>query len=163
MDRMVLSFRSPFHAMEYLGDAGESAAHIVRRGFVPRETMLATAAMYDTLYRKNNLLPCTFEIFNAIGWSPSPDQPKPLDRGSQKMSLASISTGAHKELQEALAEAAKNPNNREAQLRAEELFQKMQADLLEDQHKLGMMSTEELKARQQAQQHKSSRPSPNQE
>jgi NADH dehydrogenase [ubiquinone] 1 alpha subcomplex assembly factor 5 len=138
MDRLVLSFRTPWHLMEYLGDSGDAAAHVVRRGSVPRSTLLSMAACYERLYRKNQMVPATFEVFNAIGWAPSPDQPEPLPRGSGTLGLASVAGDKHKSLMEAMQDCARNPNDKEAQKLAERLFKEMQDDLKADQQKLGL-------------------------
>ena len=138
MDRIVLSFRTPFHVMEYLSDSGDAAAHVIRRPSVPRSTLLSMAACYERLYRRNGLVPATFEVFNAIGWAPSPDQPQPLPRGSASLGLSSINSDKHKALMDAMQATARNPNDVKAQREAERLFKELQDDLQSDREKLGL-------------------------
>ena len=125
MDRHCISYASPFHVMEHLQDMGEAAVHITRRPYTPRTTLTAAAAVYDKMYGSQGLVACTYEIFHAIAWSPSPDQPKPLPPGSQTLSFKSLSSDEHKEFQQVLQQLAENPDDSILMRRAEDLFRKM--------------------------------------
>jgi NADH dehydrogenase [ubiquinone] 1 alpha subcomplex assembly factor 5 len=51
--------------------------------------MLADIA--SELYgNEDGSVPATFQIIFFIGWKPSPNQPKPAERGSGKVSLKDI-------------------------------------------------------------------------
>lgn len=133
LDRHLLLYKTPFHLLEHLSVMGESACHYMR---VPmdRDVLLGAAACYDTLYRKNELIPATFEIFNLIAWSPSPTQSKPLKRGSGQIPLTVWNSKNQKKLQSVLEEYVQNPDDKDLQMKAEEVFQELReesAELLE--------------------------------
>lgn len=137
LDRHVLMFETPFHVMEHLGATGEGACHLTRKA-LPRDVLAGTAAVYQAMYEKNGLIPATFEIFQAIGWSPSPTQAKPLDRGSGVIPLGAISTAEHKELQKVLDTYAQNPTDSGLQEQAENLFLKLRQDTAEMAQRRGV-------------------------
>ena len=60
-----------------------------------KNTVLAAAAIYKELYGKMKedgtpYVPATFQIIYLLGWKPDPSQPKPLERGSGKVSLKDL-------------------------------------------------------------------------
>lgn len=127
LDRHLLLYKSPFHLMEHLAVMGESACHNNR---VPlnRDVLLSACAIYDTMYRKNELVPATFEVYHMIAWSPSPMQAKPLERGSGQIPLSSWNSTNKKKLQSVLDEFAQNPDDKELQTKAEELFSNLREE-----------------------------------
>lgn len=133
MDRFVLAYPTAFHLMEHLSAMGESGAHIMRRPYVSPTTLLCMASVYEQMYAKNGLVPATFEIFHAIGWSPSPDQPKPLERGSADVSLAKMATQSHKAFNETLNQLAKDPENLQLQRLADEQFATLKREMEQEQ------------------------------
>lgn len=137
MDRFVLLYETPFHLMEHLHAMGESACHVGRRTHISRTSLLAMAAVYQSMYEHKNLIPATFEVFHTIAWSPSPNQPQPLERGSANVSLASVGGGVHRKFTEAVKRATNNPGNKEYQEEAEQLFLELQAELDEQRERLG--------------------------
>jgi hypothetical protein len=73
---------------------GEGNAAQLRRPHLPRETLIATAALYEEMYGDrledgSMVVPATFELVYMIGWAPAPQQPTALARGSATTSLAS--------------------------------------------------------------------------
>eukprot|EP00760_Papus_ankaliazontas_P008030 PhM_4_TR13648/c0_g1_i2/m.32316/K18162/NDUFAF5; NADH dehydrogenase [ubiquinone] 1 alpha subcomplex assembly factor 5 len=148
LDRHMLSFPSAFHLMEYLQDMGENNCMVMRRPYMPPDSFVATAALYDYFYgnKETGLVPATFEVFHAIGWAPSPDRPvHTAKRGSGQISLQSLNSQQQKEFQDVLAKLGEDPNNEELNRRAEELLEEM--SLKEDDHiKKGGME-EEKKAK----------------
>lgn len=133
LDRHLLLYQTPFHLMEHLALMGESACHYMRKP-LSRDVLLAAAASYDTMYRKNKLIPATFEVFHTIAWSPSPTQNRPLERGSGQVPLSAWNSKNKKELQSVLDELAQNPDDAALQNRAESLFRRLReesAELLE--------------------------------
>lgn len=138
MDRHLLQYASPFHVMEHIQRMGEGAVHHMRRPNVPRSTLVAMAAIYERMYAKHNLTPATFEVFHAIGWSPSPDQAAPLPRGSQQLSLSSLSSARHKELQGMLNDMAAHPDDPQLAQRAEDLFVRLREEMEEEQRGRGV-------------------------
>lgn len=137
LDRHVLLYESPYHLMEHLADMGEGACHMIRRP-LSRTTLSCATAVYEHMYRKNDLCPATFEIFYAIGWSPHPSQAKPLERGSAQLPITAISTAEHKDLQRVLDEYAQNPNDPKLQMQAESLWQKLHSETAEGAKKRGI-------------------------
>ncbi|KAG0266665.1 hypothetical protein BG011_001512 [Mortierella polycephala] len=88
VDEVTVNYPSAIELMEDLRAMGESNAVINRRGFLKRDTMLATAAIYKEIYgNPDGTIPATFQILYMIGWKPSPTQHKPLERGTAKHSL----------------------------------------------------------------------------
>jgi NADH dehydrogenase [ubiquinone] 1 alpha subcomplex assembly factor 5 len=125
MDRHLVHYHSPFHLMEHLQEMGESGAllHTTRAS---KDVLLAAAAIYESQYGTNGVIPATYEIFNIIGWSPGPNQAQPLQRGSGMLPLNAISTSEQKELNSVLEEYAKDPNNEQLQSQASELLNQLQ-------------------------------------
>lgn len=76
--------------MHHLQFMGENNAVLARRSMISRETMIATAAIYDHLYKTDKGVPATFEIIYMIGWRPDPSQPKPAKRGSATVSMLDL-------------------------------------------------------------------------
>lgn len=144
MDRYVLTYESPFHVMEHLQDMGESACHLQRRDFLPRSSLTAAAAIYERIYGRDGLCPATFEVFHTIAWSPSPDQPQPLERGSGQLSFAQISSQLHREFQDALAAAAKRPDDKSLQASAEDLYRQLQEAMKAENEQRGLADDSEL-------------------
>lgn len=137
LDRHVLMYESPFHVMEHISAMGESACHLIKKP-LSRDVLAGSAALYDHLYKKNHLIPATFEIFYAIGWSPHPSQASPLERGSATVPLSSISTSEHKDLRKALDQYAENPTDPALQSNAEELWRKLRDDTVATAQKRGI-------------------------
>lgn len=60
-----------------------------------KDTVLAAASIYKELYGKIKedgipYIPATFQVIYLLGWKPDPSQPKPLERGSGKVSLKNL-------------------------------------------------------------------------
>jgi SAM-dependent methyltransferase len=138
MDRYVLTYETPFHLMEHLRDMGETACHVQRTGSLARSSLTAMASVYERLYSKDGLCPATFEVFHTIAWSPSPDQPKPLERGSAQVSLTQVTTSLHREFQQALVESSKRPDDIELQKKAEKLYADLQEAMKEENEMRGV-------------------------
>ncbi|EPY31767.1 hypothetical protein STCU_02326 [Strigomonas culicis] len=137
LDRHLLLYQTPFHVLEHLSVMGESACHHQRQP-LDRSVLLCAAAIYDTLYKKNDLIPATFEVFHTIAWSPSPTQAKPLERGSGQIPLASWNTKNQKKLQNVLDDMAQNPDDPSLQVKAEDLFNNLRKESAELMAKRGL-------------------------
>jgi NADH dehydrogenase [ubiquinone] 1 alpha subcomplex assembly factor 5 len=76
--------------MRELRAMGESNAVIERRrGFTRRATLARAAARYRELFaREDGRIPARFELITLTAWAPAASQPKPLPRGSGRVSLA---------------------------------------------------------------------------
>jgi NADH dehydrogenase [ubiquinone] 1 alpha subcomplex assembly factor 5 len=86
-----IKYADPFVLMHDLRGMAENNATLHRRPYVSRETLLSTAAIYQTLYGlPDGSIPASFQIIYMIGWAPHASQPKPKPRGSATHSLAEI-------------------------------------------------------------------------
>lgn len=137
LDRHLLLYETPFHLMEHLSVMGESACHYMRRP-MNRDVLLGTCAAYDTMYKKNGLTPATFEVFHTIAWCPSPNQAKPLERGSGQIPLSSWNSKNQKKLQTVLDEYAQNPDDAGLQMKAEEIFKQLREESADLMSKRGL-------------------------
>jgi NADH dehydrogenase [ubiquinone] 1 alpha subcomplex assembly factor 5 len=158
MDRYVLTYETPFHLMEHLQDMGEGACHLQRNPHLPRINLAAMAAVYERLYGKDGVVPATFEVYHTIAWSPSPDQPQPLERGSAQVSLTQVSSQLHRQFQEALVASSKRPDDKALQARAEELYAALQEAMEEENAKRVEPDEEAVKAAKRSQSYKSPAP-----
>ncbi|KAG9024537.1 hypothetical protein FRB95_011375 [Tulasnella sp. JGI-2019a] len=90
-DEVKIAYPSMWELLEDLRDMGESNAVIGRRPFLHRDTLLAASSIYKELHgHEDGSVPATFQVIYMIGWKPSPEQPKPLQRGSAKTSLKEV-------------------------------------------------------------------------
>ncbi|CAL7952217.1 unnamed protein product [Xylocopa violacea] len=106
-DEIVIGYPSIFEVMWDLKGMAENNATRNRKLRLNKDTILAAAAIYKELYGKvkedgTPYVPATFHIIYLLGWKPDPSQPKPLDRGTGKISLRDL----HK-LDEIIKEAKK--------------------------------------------------------
>ncbi|ORX99931.1 S-adenosyl-L-methionine-dependent methyltransferase [Basidiobolus meristosporus CBS 931.73] len=91
VDEIVVNYPSPAELMSDLQAMGESNAVINSRGYLHRDTLLASHAIYKELYgNPDGTIPATFQILYMIGWKPDPTQPKPKPRGSATTSLKDV-------------------------------------------------------------------------
>ena len=94
-DQIVVPYPDPLSLMHELRGMGESNAVTMRRGFLPRDTLLAAAAIYDELYGDvledgTKVIPATFELVYMIGWAPGADQPAALERGESPLEVTRV-------------------------------------------------------------------------
>ena len=95
-DQIVVPYPDPLSLMHELRGMGESNAVAMRRGFLPRDTLLAATAIYDELYGEvlvedgTKVVPATFELVYMIGWAPGADQPAALERGVSPCKLTKV-------------------------------------------------------------------------
>lgn len=68
----------------------ENNASYTRPLHLSRDVMTAAAAIYDELYKSKQGVSATFQLIYLVGWKPGPNQPKPLERGSQNASFADL-------------------------------------------------------------------------
>ncbi|XP_047132704.1 arginine-hydroxylase NDUFAF5, mitochondrial isoform X1 [Hydra vulgaris] len=90
-DEIIISYPSMFELMHDLKGMGENNATWTRKNILHRDSMLAAAAIYNELYGNGDgSIPATFQIIYMIGWKPSKNQPKPLERGSATASFKDL-------------------------------------------------------------------------
>jgi len=92
VDDIIVDYPSTFALMEDLQAMGESNAVLGREmGAIGRDVLLANEAIYRELHgNEDGSIPATFRIIYMIGWHDSPDQAKPLKRGSGEVNLKDI-------------------------------------------------------------------------
>ncbi len=92
VDRMTLTYDTPFALMQHLRGMGQSNALRARsRTPVSRSTLSAVAARYADLYGDaTGRVPATLEIVYLTGWAPDASQPRPLRPGAGATSLAAV-------------------------------------------------------------------------
>ncbi|TCS65088.1 methyltransferase domain-containing protein [Varunaivibrio sulfuroxidans] len=90
IETITVSYRDPLKLLGDLRAMGESNAVIERRKTpLRRQTLLRAMALYqDRFAAPDGRVPATFQIIYLTAWSPSPDQPQPLARGSATHALA---------------------------------------------------------------------------
>ena len=90
-DDIKVCYPTIFELIDDLKGMAENNALVKRKSYLRRESLLAAAAIYRTLYGKpDGTIPATFQILYLIGWKPDPSQRKPLERGSAEFSLKDI-------------------------------------------------------------------------
>lgn len=89
VDDIVVDFPDMFSLMKDLQAMGESNAVLGReRGGIQRDVLLAAEGIYRELHgNEDGSLPATFRLIYMIGWKQSPEQAKPLERGTGMFSI----------------------------------------------------------------------------
>ena len=89
-EKLTVVYADPFRLIADLRGMGEANAILERRrGLTRRATLLAAADRYRKAFADaDGRVGATFEVIYLTGWSPHESQPKPLRRGSAKVSLA---------------------------------------------------------------------------
>lgn len=89
VDDIVVDFPDIFTLMTDLQAMGESNAVLTReKGGIHKDVLLAAQGIYKELHgNEDGSLPATFRLIYMIGWKKSPDQAKPLERGTGMFSI----------------------------------------------------------------------------
>ncbi|PKI84990.1 hypothetical protein MVES1_001464 [Malassezia vespertilionis] len=91
LDEITVYYPGMIEIMQDLQNMGESNAVSNRNTFLHRDTLIAAAATYQALHgTEEGHLPATFAPIFMIGWKPSPEQRKPLERGAASHSLKDV-------------------------------------------------------------------------
>lgn len=92
VDDIIVDYPNTFELMRDLQLMGEGNAVLGREpGAIGRDVLLANEAIYRELHgNEDGSIPATFRIIYMIGWHDSPDQAKPLPRGSADINLKDI-------------------------------------------------------------------------
>ena len=85
--------------LQYMGEA--NAALRREASGIRKDVLLAAEAIYRELYGETQedgsvTIPATFRTIYMIGWKESPDQPKPLARGTGESNLVDVLGGGGK-------------------------------------------------------------------
>jgi len=107
-ENIIIPYPNMFTLIEHLHGSGDQHCSFNRDKYVSKDTFIAAAAIYDTMYSDSNqidtdtrnelkneiqtnqeniTIDATFNIINFIAWKPHESQRKPLERGSQMHSL----------------------------------------------------------------------------
>ncbi|OBT82173.1 hypothetical protein VE02_09186 [Pseudogymnoascus sp. 03VT05] len=96
VEDIVVEFPDIFALMRDLQAMGESNAVLGREmGGIGREVLAAASGIYKELYGEPGKegIPATFRVIFFIGWKESPDQRKPLERGTGEVNMKDILGG----------------------------------------------------------------------
>lgn len=99
VDRVTVSYGDAFRLMRDLGRMGESNALLQRRpGPLRRATVAQACRIYQERFGDaEGRVSATFDILFLTAWKPHESQPKPLPRGSGRISLAEVLRSPGKE------------------------------------------------------------------
>lgn len=93
VEDIVVDYPDMFALIEDLHAMGESNAVKMRPATIRRDLILAANAIYKVMHgNSDGTFPATFRIIHMIGWKHSPDQPKPLGRGTGEISIKDLET-----------------------------------------------------------------------
>lgn len=89
VDDIIVDYPDSFSLMKDLQAMGESNAVLSReRGAIQRDVLLAGDYIYKELHgNEDGTVPATFRLIYMIGWKHSPEQAKPLERGTGMFSI----------------------------------------------------------------------------
>ncbi|CDK28562.1 unnamed protein product [Kuraishia capsulata CBS 1993] len=89
VEEIVVAYPDMWSMMRDLQLMGESNSILQMPTMLDRDMLLAAEPIYRAMHgdEKDGSLPATFRLVFMIGWKPSPNQPKPLKRGTQDFSL----------------------------------------------------------------------------
>ncbi|KAA0039257.1 hypothetical protein IC582_020490 [Cucumis melo] len=91
VDEYVVRYPSALELVEHLRAMGETNALLQRNPILKRETALATAAIYDSMFAaEDGTIPATFQVIYMTGWKEHPSQQKAKKRGSATISFNDI-------------------------------------------------------------------------
>ncbi|XP_024044975.1 putative methyltransferase At1g22800, mitochondrial isoform X2 [Citrus clementina] len=91
VDQYTVKYNSSMELIEHLRAMGETNALLQRNKILNRETALATAAIYDSMFAaEDGSIPATFQVIYMTGWREHYSQPKPKRRGSATVSFKDI-------------------------------------------------------------------------
>ncbi|KAK4570768.1 hypothetical protein RGQ29_029567 [Quercus rubra] len=91
VDEYVVKYQSALELIEHLRSMGETNALLQRNNMLNRETALATAAIYDSMFAaEDGTIPATFQVIFMTGWREHSSQQKAKRRGSATVSFKDI-------------------------------------------------------------------------
>ncbi|KAG6427912.1 hypothetical protein SASPL_112159 [Salvia splendens] len=94
VDEYTVRYNSALELIEHLRTMGETNALLQRNTSLKRDTALATAAIYESMFgTEDGTIPATFQVIFMTGWREHPSQQRAKKRGSATVSFKDI----HKE------------------------------------------------------------------
>ncbi|XP_045790687.1 putative methyltransferase At1g22800, mitochondrial [Trifolium pratense] len=93
VDEYTVKYESALELIEHLRAMGETNALSQMNTMLKRDTALATAAIYDSMFAsEDGTVPATFQVIYMTGWKEHSSQQKPKRRGSATVSFKDIQT-----------------------------------------------------------------------
>ncbi|CAN6357921.1 unnamed protein product [Urochloa humidicola] len=91
VDQYTVKYNSALELVEHLRAMGETNALFQRNPVLKRDTALATAAIYQSMFGlEDGSIPATFQVIYMTGWREHPSQQKAKRRGSATISFSDI-------------------------------------------------------------------------
>ncbi|XP_019462588.1 PREDICTED: putative methyltransferase At1g22800 [Lupinus angustifolius] len=91
VEEYTVKYESALELIEHLRSMGETNALFQMNTILKRDTALATAAIYDSLFaEEDGSVPATFQVIYMTGWKEHPSQQKAKRRGSATISFKDI-------------------------------------------------------------------------
>ncbi|CAL1390487.1 unnamed protein product [Linum trigynum] len=91
VDEYTVKYRSALELIDHLRAMGETNALLQRSNILKRETALATAAVYESMFgAEDGTIPATFQVIYMTGWKEHHSQQKPKTRGSATVSFQDL-------------------------------------------------------------------------
>ncbi|XP_058194999.1 putative methyltransferase At1g22800, mitochondrial isoform X2 [Rhododendron vialii] len=91
VDEYTVRYNSALELIEHLRTMGETNALLQRNIMLKRETALATAAIYESMFAsEDGTIPATFQVIYMTGWKEHHSQQKAKRRGSATISFNDI-------------------------------------------------------------------------
>ncbi|TKY49937.1 putative methyltransferase [Spatholobus suberectus] len=91
VDEYIVKYESALELIEHLRAMGETNALSQMNSILKRDTALATAAIYDSMFSaEDGTVPATFQVIYMTGWREHPSQQKAKRRGSANISFKDI-------------------------------------------------------------------------
>lgn len=91
VDQYTVRYKSAMELIEHLRAMGETNALLQRNKVLKRETALATAAIYDSMFAsEDGTIPATFQVIYMTGWKEHHSQQRAKRRGSATVSFGDI-------------------------------------------------------------------------
>ncbi|XP_062203277.1 putative methyltransferase At1g22800, mitochondrial [Phragmites australis] len=91
VDQYTVKYNSALELVEHLRALGETNALFQRNPVLKRDTALATAAIYQSMFGlEDGSIPATFQVIYMTGWREHPSQQKAKRRGSATISFSDI-------------------------------------------------------------------------
>uniref|UniRef100_A0A0D3HSE7 Methyltransferase type 11 domain-containing protein n=2 Tax=Oryza barthii TaxID=65489 RepID=A0A0D3HSE7_9ORYZ len=91
VDRYTVKYNSALELVEHLRAMGETNALFQRNPILKKDTALATAAIYQSMFGlEDGTVPATFQVIYMTGWKEHPSQQKAKRRGSATLSFSDL-------------------------------------------------------------------------
>ncbi|KAK4412775.1 putative methyltransferase, mitochondrial [Sesamum alatum] len=91
VDEYTVRYNSALELIEHLRTMGETNALFQRSKILNRDTALATAAVYESMFAaEDGTIPATFQVIFMTGWREHPSQQRAKRRGSATVSFNDI-------------------------------------------------------------------------